>query len=79
VVVVGDRPGTDGRLAVNLGVRFALVLSGVTTRADLPTEVPTAFVADDLATLVADGPGISGDPESPGDLPTGHHTDAGKN
>jgi 4-nitrophenyl phosphatase len=79
VVVVGDRPGTDGRLAENLGVRFALVLSGVTTRADLPTEVPTAFVADDLATLVADGPGSPGDTESPGDLPTGHHADAGKN
>ena len=32
-VVVGDRPDTDGRFAVALGWRFALVLSGVTTAA----------------------------------------------
>ncbi|MCP4437181.1 MAG: HAD-IIA family hydrolase [Actinomycetia bacterium] len=52
VIVVGDRPGTDGRLAENLGVRFALVLSGVTSQADLPVEVPTALVGDDLAAIV---------------------------
>ena len=32
VVVVGDRPATDGLLARRLGVPFALVLSGVTGR-----------------------------------------------
>ena len=56
VVVIGDRPGTDGRLAVNLGVRFALVLSGVTAEADLPVEVPVALVAPDLAAMVAEMP-----------------------
>ena len=34
--MVGDRPDTDGRLAASIGYRFALVLSGVTTPADLP-------------------------------------------
>jgi 4-nitrophenyl phosphatase len=76
VVVVGDRPETDGRLAENLGVRFALVLSGVTTRADLPSELPTAFVADDLASLVAAGPDGLGDT---GARPAGHRCDAGTN
>ncbi len=51
-VVVGDRPDTDGRLAARLGWPFGLVLSGITTRGDLPVEVPTAAVADDLAGLV---------------------------
>ena len=37
-VVVGDRADTDGRFAVALGYRFALVLSGVTTTEDLPVE-----------------------------------------
>ena len=51
-VVVGDKPETDGGLAVTLGARFGLVLSGVTSRADLPV-VPTPWtVADDLAALV---------------------------
>ena len=36
--MVGDRPDTDGRFAVTLGYRYALVLSGVTTAADLPVE-----------------------------------------
>lgn len=60
VIVVGDRPETDGMLAANLGVRFALVLSGVTARRDLPVAVPTAFVADDLASLVTDVSGSVG-------------------
>jgi HAD superfamily hydrolase (TIGR01450 family) len=50
--VVGDRPSTDGCLAVALGVRFALVLSGVTEEKDLPVDPQPAEVADDLAALV---------------------------
>ena len=53
-VMVGDRPDTDGRFAVALGYRFGLVLSGVTTEADLPTDPPADLTAVDLATLVAD-------------------------
>jgi HAD superfamily hydrolase (TIGR01450 family) len=53
-VMVGDRPDTDGRFAIALGYRFGLVLSGVTTEADLPTDPPADLVAADLATLVAD-------------------------
>ena len=51
--MVGDRPDTDGRFALALGYRFGLVLSGVTTAADLPTDPPGDLVAPDLATLVA--------------------------
>jgi len=50
--VVGDRPSTDGRLAVALGARFALVLSGVTKEGDLPVDPQPAEVAADLASLV---------------------------
>ena len=39
-IMVGDRPDTDGRFAVTLGYRFGLVLSGVTTADDLPTDPP---------------------------------------
>lgn len=53
-VMVGDRPDTDGRFALALGYRFGLVLSGVTTEADLPTDPPADLCAVDLATLVAD-------------------------
>jgi HAD superfamily hydrolase (TIGR01450 family) len=49
-IVVGDRPDTDGRFAVTLGYRFALVLSGVTTA--LPVEPEPDVVAADLAELV---------------------------
>lgn len=52
-VMVGDRPDTDGALARRLGARFALVLSGVTTAADLPLDPPPDLLAPDLATLVA--------------------------
>jgi 4-nitrophenyl phosphatase len=46
-IVVGDRVDTDGRFATALGYRFALVLSGVTTAADLPvTPAPWAIAAD---------------------------------
>ena len=50
--MVGDRPDTDGRFARALGYRFGLVLSGVTTQADLPVEPKPDVVAVDLATLV---------------------------
>lgn len=50
--MVGDRPDTDGRFARALGYRWGLVLSGVTSRSDLPVEPPPDVVADDLAALV---------------------------
>jgi 4-nitrophenyl phosphatase len=52
-VMVGDRPSTDGRMARRLGATFALVLSGVTTKEDLPVDPAPDLVADDLAALVA--------------------------
>jgi HAD superfamily hydrolase (TIGR01450 family) len=54
-IVVGDRPDTDGRFARAVGYRFALVLSGVTTAADLPVDPEPDLVAPDLATLVKRG------------------------
>ncbi|HEY3842782.1 MAG TPA: HAD-IIA family hydrolase [Acidimicrobiales bacterium] len=51
-VMVGDRPATDGILAEQLGIPFALVLSGVTDAAHVPTDPEPATVAKDLATLV---------------------------
>ncbi len=51
--MVGDRPDTDGRFAVTLGYRNALVLSGVTRPVDLPVDPgPRRRGADDLASLV---------------------------
>jgi 4-nitrophenyl phosphatase len=52
VVMVGDRPDTDGRFAVALGGQFALVLSGVTRPADLPVTPTPDLVAHDVAKLV---------------------------
>ena len=52
-VMVGDRPSTDGLMAERLGARFALVLSGITHRDDLPVDPAPDEVADDLATLVS--------------------------
>jgi HAD superfamily hydrolase (TIGR01450 family) len=52
VVMVGDRADTDGRFGVALGGRFALVLSGVTRRIDLPVSPAPDLVADDVAALV---------------------------
>jgi 4-nitrophenyl phosphatase len=52
-IVVGDRPDTDGRFALALGFRFALVLSGVTAEADLPVTPEPDLVAADLERLVA--------------------------
>jgi HAD superfamily hydrolase (TIGR01450 family) len=51
-VVVGDKPETDGRLAIELGAEFGLVLSGVTTSAHLPVSPEPRWVAADLAELV---------------------------
>ena len=39
-IMVGDRPDTDGQFGYALGYRFALVLSGVTSAADLPWSRP---------------------------------------
>lgn len=48
-VVIGDQPETDGLLAKGLNAAFALVLSGVTSAADLPTAPAPDYVADDIA------------------------------
>ena len=50
--VVGDRPSTDGRLASQLGVPFALVLTGVTPPDAIPADAGAAATAKDLRTLV---------------------------
>jgi HAD superfamily hydrolase (TIGR01450 family) len=51
-VVVGDRAETDGQFATRLGSAFALVLTGVTSRSDLPVQPEPSLVADDLAGVV---------------------------
>jgi glycerol 3-phosphatase-2 len=51
-VMVGDRPSTDGVLAAQLDIPFALVLSGVTGDDGIPSEPAPDAVAADLATLV---------------------------
>ncbi|MFN0092806.1 MAG: HAD-IIA family hydrolase [Acidimicrobiales bacterium] len=51
--MVGDRADTDGRFARALGYRFALVLTGVTTRADLPVDPAPDLVAADLYEAVS--------------------------
>lgn len=51
-VVVGDRAETDGAFALTVGAMFALVLTGVTSRDDLPVDPMPAKVAQDLAHLV---------------------------
>jgi HAD superfamily hydrolase (TIGR01450 family) len=51
-VSVGDRPDTDGLFAQATGSRFALVLSGVTSRADLPVAPTPDVVGADLAEVV---------------------------
>ncbi len=50
--VVGDRPSTDGALAGQLGVPFALVLSGVTPPGGVPAQTDAAATAKDLRSLV---------------------------
>jgi 4-nitrophenyl phosphatase len=52
VVLVGDQALTDGRLAERLGVRFALVDSGVTPPGEGRLGVPVAVRALDLPALV---------------------------
>jgi HAD superfamily hydrolase (TIGR01450 family) len=51
-VMVGDRPATDGVLAGQLQIPFALVLSGVTGPTAVPTDPAPDAVAPDLASLV---------------------------
>jgi glycerol-1-phosphatase len=51
-LAVGDRPSTDGALATQLGIPFALVLSGVTSKDEIPTDPAPDEVADDFAALV---------------------------
>jgi ribonucleotide monophosphatase NagD (HAD superfamily) len=51
-VVVGDRADTDGGFARALGYDFALVLSGVTTAADLPVEPEPVVVGADAAEVI---------------------------
>lgn len=51
-VVVGDRADTDGAFARMLGYQFALVLSGVTSPADLPVDPTPDQIAADLPALV---------------------------
>jgi 4-nitrophenyl phosphatase len=53
VLVVGDRPSTDGLFAERLGLPFALVLSGVTKADAPPMEPAPTHVVADLAELVA--------------------------
>lgn len=51
-VMVGDRPSTDGRFARALGATFALVMSGVTTPAELPVEPTPDLVGADLRAIL---------------------------
>jgi ribonucleotide monophosphatase NagD (HAD superfamily) len=51
-VVVGDRPSTDGLFARRLDAKFYLVLSGVTSADDLPTDPVPDRVTENLAALV---------------------------
>lgn len=53
LIMVGDRPSTDGLMGRALGGRFALVLSGVTSASDLPVTPTPDMIAADLAELVA--------------------------
>ena len=47
-LMVGDRADTDGLFAGVVGYDFALVLSGVTTEADLPTDPPAVHTPPTL-------------------------------
>ena len=51
-MVVGDRAETDGAFAERIGAPFALVLTGVTKRSDLPVRPSPAMVEDSLAQVV---------------------------
>jgi 4-nitrophenyl phosphatase len=52
VLVVGDRPSTDGSLAHRLRLPFALVRTGVTSDGREPMVVEPDEEADDLLALV---------------------------
>ena len=52
-MVVGDRAETDGLFAQRIAAPFALVLTGVTKRSDLPITPEPAVIADDLQAVVA--------------------------
>jgi HAD superfamily hydrolase (TIGR01450 family) len=52
VVMVGDQPKTDGRLAARLGIAFALVDSGVTPADASGFDVPVVLRSADLGALV---------------------------
>lgn len=52
VVMVGDRPSTDGRFAEALGCRYAQVWSGITPRGAVVEPRPD-LVGDDLAAIAA--------------------------
>lgn len=66
--MVGDRLDTDGQFAGLMGYGFALVLSGVTTDADLPGTPCPDHVFPDLAAAVA---GLLGDRAAPRGQPSG--------
>jgi len=51
-IMVGDQPSTDGVLARRLGATWALVLTGVTKKSDLPVDPEPDIVAGSLAELV---------------------------
>ncbi len=53
----GTGPSTDGALAAQLGIPFALVLSGVTREGEVPPDAGAAAVAPDLATPGPPHPG----------------------
>ncbi len=50
--MIGDQPGTDGRLAERLGIGFGLVDSGVTPASTRTFDVPVALRAADFVSLV---------------------------
>ena len=52
LLMVGDRPSTDGLMAMTMRSRFGLVMSGVTSAADLPVAPTPDLIATDLAALV---------------------------
>lgn len=60
-MVVGDRAETDGAFARRIGAPFALVLTGVTRRSDLPLDPAPEVVGDDLAAVVNDHLARAGD------------------
>ena len=51
-ILVGDPPSTDGAMAHVLGVKFALVMTGVSDSDDIPDDPAPDHVVDDLPTLV---------------------------